>query len=124
MTREIALVPKFPPRYLCWYSEQIDATQLCCALDKYGIKAEIREPYQNDAYSKRYRAEQWGFSVWICNGFDYGRAVEFKRGLFASLSVKGDPGAFADGVLTGALMRGRPGAKPMLQTPKRLALTA
>jgi hypothetical protein len=105
-----------PPGYLCAYNEEGDALNLVHALDRYGIKAEVREnwrgPYESERHaSMSYPAYISSYSIWVCNGAERDRAHGFKQGLLASLTMKGDASAFADGLLTGACMR-NPGKKP------------
>ena len=103
--RSLALVKS---RFLCCYADELDALNLCCALDRYGIAVERRENVTTYSNCSHGPVTYTSHSVWLSNEADYPRAVEFKRGLLAALAIKGDPSAFADGVFAGALMKNRP----------------
>lgn len=109
-----------PPGYLCAYAEEGNALNLVHALDRYGIKAEVRENWRGPYTSREhpdmsYKAYINSYSIWVCNGAERERAQAFKQGLLSSLSMRGCPRAFADGLLTGAQMR-NPGKKQLKVT--------
>ena len=93
-------------RYMCSYLDEGAALELCWLLDRYGIKARVLPPVAPQRPSSCSR-------VYLANGADYDRAVGFKRGLQMALSMRGDPGAFAEGILAGAALK----RKAPRQTP-------
>jgi len=119
-----------PPGFLCAYCDQGDALNLVDALRTYGIRAEIRENWRGPYIDKdnprfSYKAYITSYSIWVCNGAELEKANAYKQGMLAALTMKGDAGAFADGLLTGAHMRNPRRKLPMVSDGRlRLSLTS
>jgi hypothetical protein len=112
----MVLVRKVPV-YLCNYYMEIDALNLCAALCKYGYDAEVRTVRSDWPETRIHTAySSFTFSIWLKDSTQYEAAREFKRGLYAAVSVSGPPDSFAEGVLAGATLRGldRSGQKPKI----------
>lgn len=105
--------------YLTYYKSELDALNLCHALNLYGIHAEMRTNPPVYKGQRSYGHEECSFSVWLKNEADYDRAVEFNRGLLAGNAVRGDPEAFVDGIIFGAQLRARKESVPLLREAKR-----
>lgn len=88
------------PGYMCCYQDEEAGLELCVLLGRYGIEARVLPPVDP------HRANSC-FRVYVSNAAEVDRAIGFKRGLQAALGMRGDVGAFAEGLMAGALMRGR-----------------
>jgi hypothetical protein len=91
---------------------------ICALLSAYGIPSSFKAGNRTygDDYAERGAPIAW--HVTIASGADYDRGREFKRGFLDAMKIRGEPGAFVDGMFAAAqwLQKNEKRTKRMDQT--------